>query len=322
MNAAQTSVSDAVSKLNAHEAVMPALTAASERIKEAAAKFAELRETFESSSRSNLSAAEAQEKAAGANLTVAGQFERVGERLPELRQAIEDGARIIGSLGQPLLELSALLSKTPEILEGQATRQAEGEATRTSLLLAQTESLVKAVADAAARFSEVKSLGEHLADSAERLKESGKILESFGKELSRSSQTQASAAASSEKAAAAGLRAAEALLPIPQRLEEMTDQLEAAGSTIESGAEAARDTYAEVAKFQREWFTAVEIGLGGMRNQLQHLINEFGTKAEGTTTELMQQWMRAVNESLSSFSVLVQRVEGAIEDMQTTKKSP
>jgi ABC-type transporter Mla subunit MlaD len=249
VNTALATVSDAVDKLNKHEEVMPALATASERIYEAAGMFKEMRETLEASSRHNLSAAEAQEKAVRTTLVVAGHFERIAKELPEIGQTIEDGARIIGSLGQPLLELSALLSKTPEILEGQAARQAQGEEARTSKLLAQTESLVKAVADAASKFSEVDSLAEHLSGSAEKLRDSGRILESFGKELGRSSEAQTSAAASSERAAAAGLKAAEALLPIPDRLEGMTGQLEAAGSSIEAGAIAARDAYGEAAKF-------------------------------------------------------------------------
>jgi chromosome segregation ATPase len=235
---------------------------------------------------------------------------------------IKDGAETIGKLGQPLLDLSALLSKTPEILEGQAERQAQGEDVRNTKLLAQTESLVKAVADAASKFSEVDSLAEHLSRSAEKLRDSGSFLENFGKELGRSSEAQTSAAASSERAAAAGLKAAQALLPIPERLEGMTGRLEDAGSTIKEGAIAARDAYGEAANFQRQWFEGVEIGLKATRDQLNKLIASYGTAVEGETSKHMMNWTKAVEDSLKKFSVQIQRVEGAIQDVSATKKRP
>jgi len=189
VNAAQATVREAVDKLTAHESVMAAMSEAARQIGEAADKMAGLRESIELASQRHASAAEAQERAAQTNSAVADQFERVGERLPEVRQAIEDGARIIGSLGQPLLDLSDLLRKTPEVFATQATQQATSEEARTSRLLAQTESLANAVAAAADKFSEVQSLGVNLADSAAALKESGMLLNGFGKEVARSLQS-------------------------------------------------------------------------------------------------------------------------------------
>lgn len=320
VNGAQAVVRDAVDKLNAHEAVMAGMADAARQMDEAAGRLAALGDNLELAGQRNLTAAEAQEKAAESNISAAAQFERIGERLPEVRQTIEDGARIIGSLGQPLIELSELLKKTPEVFDKQAADHATSEEKRSSRLLVQTESLANAVAAAADKFSEVQSLGEHLAASAQALKESGLLLNGFGNEVARSMQSQASAASASERAAAAGLKAADALHPIPERLDALTGQLSLAGSSVQDGAEAAQAAYMEVARFQREWFSGVEKGLGMMRDQLQHLIKEFGQNAEGTTVQLTQKWTGEVEKSLTKYSVQVQTIENAIAEL-TAKES-
>lgn len=83
---------------------------------------------------------------------MAKQFEEIGEKLPETRDVIRDAAQIIGSLGQPLLELKEILATTPEVFQQQAERQAENDELRATRLLTQTESLAKAVAEAAEKI--------------------------------------------------------------------------------------------------------------------------------------------------------------------------
>ena len=315
VNTAQATVREAVDKLNAHEGVMTAMVEAAKRIDEAADKFAGLRDSLETSGQRNLIASEAQQKSAESNVAVAEQYERIGERLPELRDAIEAGAQIIGSLGQPMLDVADLLRQTPDILKGHADVQAQSEELRTSRLLAQTESLANAVAAAAGKFAEVETLGKSLADSARALEQSGLLLSGFNKEMVRSIQTQSAAAAASEKAAVAGQKAAESLQPIPEQLAQVIGQLTAAGSTIKDGAVAARDTYTKLAGEQRLWLDGVSNGLGVMRDRLNQLIKAYGDAVEGDTKRHMDAWTSAVEESLNKFSVQVQRLDGAIQEL-------
>ncbi len=59
-----------------------------------------------------------------------------------------------------------------------------------------------------------------------------------------------------------------------------------------------------------------------MRDQLNTLIASYGTAVEGETLKHMENWNKAVEDSLKKFSVQIQRVEGAIQDVSATKKRP
>ena len=123
-------VTNAVTKLNAHEAVMASMGDASEKIKQAAESFASMNGTLETSASRNKDAAEAQNEAAKANQEVAVKFSAVGERLPEVRQTIEDAARVIGSLGGPLKDLKELIETLPTKQGELDSKRAESEVMR------------------------------------------------------------------------------------------------------------------------------------------------------------------------------------------------
>jgi methyl-accepting chemotaxis protein len=310
----RSSVDSAVKRLEGHEAVVTAVGKAALDLDAAAVKLSEMRETFEASAQRNAEAAEAQGAAATSNVAVAKQFEEIGEKLPETRDVIRDAAQIIASLGQPLLDLKEILATTPDLFQEQANRQAENDEVRANRLLTQTESLADAVAEAAEKFAKVETIGKSLSRSAESLESAGASLSTFGSQFQKASQLQAQSAAAAEKAAASSERAAASLAPIPQSIERLGDGLQAAGTSLKTGAEAARDAYVTLIDHQKLWFQGVETGLRSMRDRLQELIQEYGQEVTGQTQKHMNDWVKAVEESLQKFSVQVESLEGALSD--------
>jgi hypothetical protein len=278
-----------------------------------------MRDTFSLSAQKNSDAAAAQEKAAKTNEGVANQFQSVGDNLSMVQEAISDGARIIASLGQPLLTLKSVLDTAPQIFGQQAEIQADRDEKRSSLLLEQTEKLAATVATAAEKFAQVETLSANLGTSTQNLERAGVSLAELASAIEQAAVQHANAAKSSEKAALAGEKAADKLSPIPDSLNSVSSTLHQAGGQIKLGAEAARDVYSQMLVHQKEWFKGVELGLRGMKDQVQMILDAYGDKVEGATRDHMAQWTKAVEESLGKFAVQVQTLEGAINDLTSDK---
>jgi chromosome segregation ATPase len=308
----------AVERLTAHEEVVKNLNDGSTRIKEAAEQLTALRDTFTLSAQRNKEAAQAQEKAAATNEDVAARFEVVGDKLPEVQLAIADGARVIGTLGQPLMDLRELLERTRAIFGEQAEAQSSRDEQRTRVLLAQTETLAKAVADAAAKFAQVESLAVSLEGAAANLQQASNSLGDLGESIQHASRRHEEAASHSERAALAGERAAEKLAPIPDSLETAGRTLTDAGDQIKDGATAARDAYGQLLMHQEEWFRGIKIGLVAMKDQVQSILDTYGSSVEQETQRQMRQWIDAVDESLRKFSTQIQALEGLVSDLSST----
>jgi methyl-accepting chemotaxis protein len=320
VKASSEAMKQAVERLTAHEEVVKHLDDGATRLKEAAVELSSMRETFTLSAQKNSDAAAAQEKAANVNEGVANKFQLVGDKLPQVQEAISDGARIIASLGQPLLALKEVLDTTPQIFGQQAEIQADRDERRSSLLLDQTEKLAATVAAAAEKFAQVEALSNNLGASSGNLERAGVSLAELATAIKDASLQHASAAKSSEKAALAGERAAEKLTPLPETLNNVSSTLNQAGGQIKLGAEAARDVYGQMLVHQKEWFKGIEVGLRGMKDQVQMILDAYGDKVEGATRDHMLQWTNAVENSLSKFAVQVQTLEGAINDLTSDKK--
>src|SRR6516165_3718597 len=133
---AQRTAADAVAKLNAHEAVMQEMAGAAMNIRLAAESFCAMNETLTLSAARNEEASNAQISAAQSNERVAEQFGRIGERLPEIRQTLEDAARVIRSLGSPIVNLQRLPEGVPESQRQLDHARATSESERSQMLLA------------------------------------------------------------------------------------------------------------------------------------------------------------------------------------------
>jgi ABC-type transporter Mla subunit MlaD len=319
VKASSDATRQAVDRLSAHEDVVSQLKDGSIRLQEAANELSSMRDTLTLSAQKNSEAAAAQEKAATANEGVANKFQLVGDKLPQVQEAISDGARIIASLGQPLLALKDVLETTPQIFGQQSEIQADRDEKRSSLLMEQTEKLAAAVASAAEKFAQVETLSASLGTSSQNLERAGTSLSALAATIENASVQHANAAKSSEKAAIAGERAADKLAPIPESLNGVSSTLHQAGSQIKIGAEAARDVYSQMLVHQKEWFKGIEMGLRGMKDQVQMILDAYGDKVDGETNRLMSQWTKAVEDSLSKFAVQVQTLEGAINDLTSDK---
>ena len=319
VKASSDATRQAVDRLSAHEDVVSQLKDGSIRLQEAANELSSMRDTLTLSAQKNSEAAAAQEKAATANEGVANKFQLVGDKLPQVQEAISDGARIIASLGQPLLALKDVLETTPQIFGQQSEIQADRDEKRSSLLMEQTEKLAAAVASAAEKFAQVETLSASLGTSSQNLERAGTSLSALAATIENASVQHANAAKSSEKAAIAGERAADKLAPIPESLNGVSSTLHQAGGQIKIGAEAARDVYSQMLVHQKEWFNGIEMGLRGMKDQVQMILDAYGDKVDGETNRLMSQWTKAVEDSLSKFAVQVQTLEGAINDLTSDK---
>lgn len=320
VKASSVATRQAVERLSAHEEVVIQLKEGSIRLQEAAIELTSMRDTFTLSAQKNSDAAAAQEKAANVNENVANKFQEVGNKLPQVQEAISKGAEIIASLGQPLLALKDVLGNTPEILGKQAEIQADRDERRSSLLLDQTEKLAATVAAAAEKFAQVETLSNNLGTSSGNLERAGESLAALATAIKDASLQHASAAKSSENAALAGERAAEKLTPLPETLNNVSSTLDQAGGQIKLGAEAARDVYSQMLVHQKEWFKGIEVGLRGMKDQVQMILDAYGEKVDGETNRLMSRWITAVEESLRKFDVQVETLEGAIADLTSDNR--
>ena len=142
---AQTTVNDAVKKLNAHEGVMKEMAGAATNIRKAADTFGAMNDTLTLSANRNEAAANAQLSAAQANERVAEHFGRIGERLPEIRQTLEDAAKVIATITGPILDLKVVLDSLPKVVGENNDKANSAAAVRDGNLLLQTENLVAKV---------------------------------------------------------------------------------------------------------------------------------------------------------------------------------
>ncbi len=312
----QETVSNAVSKLNAHEAVMASMGEASEKIKLASETFASMNGTLETSASRNKDAAEAQNEAAKANQEVAAKFSAVGERLPEVRQTIEDAARVIGSLGGPIAELQTLLAKQPELQQQIEGQRAASEEERSTRLLTLSKDLAGTVGKAVEEFAKVGAIAEQLDNASSSLEAASKELAVFGKQVVQASQEQRTASEASRDAATASKLTTEALKPLPAALTGVSNGLTLAGDSLKQGADSAAATYGRLVELQRLWFQGAQTGLTALRDRVQEIITSYGSQIEGQTQNLMNQWTTEVIECLKSYETQVQTLEGSLEELQ------
>ncbi|MBP7948646.1 MAG: anti-phage defense ZorAB system ZorA [Verrucomicrobiales bacterium] len=302
-------VSNAVAKLNAHESVIANMGEASDRIKQAAQSFEAMNGTLETSAARNKEAADAQHAAANVNQEVAAQFRAVGEHLPEVRQTVEDAARVIGSLGAPIAELQSLLAKQPELyqqLEGQRTASEEERSTR---LLSLSKDLAGTVGKAVEEFAKVGAIAQQLDKASSSLEEASNELAVFGQQVLQASQEQRAASEASREAANASKQTTEVLKPLPTAFKDLSVSFAESGDKLRSGVVAATES-------QRLWLKGVESQLVAQRDQLKAIVESYGSQLEGSTRQLIDQWTKAVTDCLKSYDTQVETLNGSLEELQ------
>ena len=314
---AQRTVVNAVEKLNSHETVMVEMASAAVNIREASETFGSMNETFSLAAKRNEDASQAQLSAAQSNERVAEQFIRIGEQLPAIAETIEASARVIGSLGSPIRDLQTLLEGQPELQRQIDAARSTSESERSQLLLSMAGNLAEKVGIAAQQFAEVGALADKLSASATSLEGASSELALFGRDVVQASIDQRDASKASMAAAASGERAAKAFEPLPGVITELAGGLNSAGTSVREGAMAARDSYRELIELQRQWFAGAELGLNGMKDRLQTLLNAYGDQVEGQTRDLMNQWTKEVAECLKSYSTQVDILDGGLQDLQS-----
>ncbi len=314
---AQRTVTNAVEKLNAHESVMLDMAGAAANIRQAAEVFGTMNEPLTLSATRNEEASKAQLFAAQTNERVAEQFGKIGERLPEIRDTLKQAAEVIASITGPILSLKNVVDSLPTVVGDNAEKANKAAAGRDEALIRQTGDLAAKVEAAAAQFAKVEGLAEKLAASATSLDQASNELAVFGQQVQQASKEQRDASEASRAAAVSGERTAKALEPLPDAIIALTSGLESAGSSVRTGAEAARDSYRELIVLQKEWFAGAEIGLNGMKDRLQNLLRAYGDQVEGQTSNLMRQWTEEVTKCLQSYETQVSELQGGLDELQS-----
>jgi chromosome segregation ATPase len=321
VSSSHETVTNAVTKLNAHESVMASMGDASEKIKQAAESFASMNGTLETSASRNRDAAEAQNEAAKANQEVAAKFSAVGERLPEVRQTIEDAARVIGSLGGPIAELQTLLAKQPELQQQIEGQRAASEEERSTRLLTLSKDLAGTVGKAVEEFAKVGAIAQQLDKASSSLEEASNELAVFGQQVLQASQEQRAASEASRDAATASKETTDALKPLPAAFTEASSGLTLAGTSLRQGADSSAASYERLVELQRLWFQGTQTGLTALRDRVKEIIAAYGSQIEGQTQTLMKQWTTEVTECLKSYEAQVQTLEGSLEELQEAVSS-
>jgi len=307
-------VTNAVTKLNAHEAVMASMGDASEKIKQAAESFTLMNGTLETSASRNKDAAEAQNEAAKANQEVAVKFSAVGERLPEVRQTIEDAAQVIGSLGGPLKDLRELIETLP-VKQGELdSKRAESEVMRNDKLLQLTNDLATKVESAALKFAQAEGAAANLQEASERLEKASTNLGGFGDNVLQASQEQRAASEASREAATASKLTTEVLKPLPEAFKGLSIELADSGGKFRQGIEAATES-------QRLWLKGVEAQLSAQHDNLNAIVASYGGRLETQTQQLIEQWTTAVTECLKSYDAQVQTLKDSLEALEEAVSS-
>lgn len=316
VTASHETVTNAVDKLNAHESVMESMGEASERIKQAADTFVSMNGTLETSALRNKDAAQAQQDAAQANIQVAAKFSAIGEGLPEVRQTIEDAARVIGSLGGPIAELQSLLAQQPELHQQFEGQRAASEEERSKRLLDLSKDLAETVSKAVEEFTRVGAITQELDKATSSLEGASHELAVFGQQVLQASLEQRASSEASREAAAASRETTDALRPLPAAFTEASKGLSQAGTSLHQGADSAAESYRRLIELQRLWFQSVEMGLTALRDRVQEIISAYGSQVEGQTKKLMDQWTSEVTECLKSYEAQVETLEGSLDELQ------
>jgi hypothetical protein len=320
---AQRAIVDAVGKLNAHEAVMKEMVEAAANIRQAAEAFGAMKDTLSSSAARNDDAARAQLSAAQANERVAEHFEKIGKGLPEMRDTLGHAAQVIGSITDPITSLKDVLDNLHAAAGENADKVNRDAAGRDEVMVRKTGELADKVAAAAAQFAKVEGLASQLESITKNLNTAADRLGQFGSTVLKASENQNAASKdlrdaseASRAAALSGERTAQAYEKLPADIAALTDGLSSAGDSVRTGAESARDSYSELIVLQKEWFAGAELGLKGMKEQLQTIINSYGVKIDGQTTNLMKRWTEEVENCLSTYSSQVEELKGGLDELQ------
>ena len=320
---AQRAIVDAVGKLNAHEAVMKEMVEAAANIRQAAEAFGAMKDTLSSSAARNDDAARAQLSAAQANERVAEHFEKIGKGLPERRDTLGHAAQVIGSITGPITSLKDVLDNLHAAAGENADKVNRDAAGRDEVMVRKTGELADKVAAAAAQFAKVEGLASQLESITKNLNTAADRLGQFGSTVLKASENQNAASKdlrdaseASRAAALSGERTAQAYEKLPADIAALTDGLSSAGDSVRTGAESARDSYSELIVLQKEWFAGAELGLKGMKEQLQTIINAYGVKIDGQTTNLMKRWTEEVENCLSTYSSQVEELKGGLDELQ------
>jgi prefoldin subunit 5 len=213
--------------------------------------------------------------------------------------------------------LKNVVDSLPTVVGDNAEKANKAAAGRDEALIRQTGDLAAKVEAAAAQFAKVEGLAEKLAASATSLDQASNELAVFGQQVQQASKEQRDASEASRAAAVSGERTAKALEPLPDAIIALTSGLESAGSSVRTGAEAARDSYRELIVLQKEWFAGAEIGLNGMKDRLQNLLRAYGDQVEGQTSNLMRQWTEEVTKCLQSYETQVSELQGGLDELQS-----
>ena len=235
---AQRAVTAAVAKLNDHEGVMAEMAGAAENIRVAADTFGAVSETLTISAGRNEEASQAQLLAAQSNERVAEQFGRIGDGLPELRQALEDAARVIGSLDSKLEEqIGGMANQFSDKFNGASAglmKSVQGFQPAVEALSGAMGDAQRIVADAVAKLNAHEGVMLEMAGAAVNIRQAAETFGAMNDTLTLSAARNEEASKAQLSAAQSNERVAEQFGRIGEGLPKISETVKAAAEVIGS----------------------------------------------------------------------------------------
>lgn len=174
------------------------------------------------------------------------------------------------------------------------------------------------VTDAVTKLNAHESVVDKMKEAATEIQGAADSFKDFSKQISDASEGHKNAADSVRAVALSGERTAKALEPLPGRFQEMTAALNAAGTSVQHGAESAKQSLQELLTLQEKWFGGAETGLKALRDRVQAIIDAYGNQIEGQTRSLMKEWTHEVNECLKGYRAHVQELTNYMDELQSS----
>ncbi len=274
---AVAAVSDAVTKLNAHESVIQEFSVLIEKFQNSVNSLVDWKDSLEKATQQNQEIARVQEKAADSNIKVSDKFEKITQHLLSFRETIEQAAGVIGSLGIPLSNLKELLERQPEIEQEIGKIRVEAEEKRSQELMKASTDLAARVTKAAEEFGKVSILADKLADSAHSLATASANIDALGENIVTASEQHRLSALASAEAASSHEKATACLLSIPDTMALLQNGLSLAGEKIQMAAEIAKSSYETTAIKVSDKFEKITQHLLSFRETIEQAAGVIGS---------------------------------------------
>lgn len=308
-----TALADAVKRLEAHGDLAASLSAAALTMESAVEGLKSFKSSWEQSASRNESAASAQERAAGSNELVAARLTDVSANLEEFRQVVEDGMRVVGTLGEPMGKLTVILEKIPEDFQKIEGKRSKGDIARGEQMQTITKELADTIGKAAEQLSGHGKVAEELRNAAKQMAESSKNLHSFSTLIREAASSHEKAATASESVAQSNAKIAASLKLVPEKIDGVSAGLMSAAESVRQSSNDAGKNYSDAANQQNRFVQKLADGLGNFAKKISEALASYGDDVQAQTRERIQLFTKETNAILKQLASLEMELKNDLE---------